>query len=130
VTKPTNFDTTDYTDGTGVTHPSVEKYTKARMASVDRQIDGFEIAVYPVDVVGLSLNPIVIRPKTTSTASPKVYPDPFNSNDPNKTPWNQAVFTERIAVTIKGTYRPALPSFLFMPSTIPIYVTAMAGSEG
>ena len=130
VSKPTNFDTTDFTDGTGVVHPSIQKYTRARMGGVDKQIVGFRVAVYPVDTAGLALNPIKIRPKTTSTASPKVYPDPFNQNDPNRTNWNEAVFTERLAVTIDGTYKPVLPAFLFMPDTIKIYVTAMACSEG
>jgi hypothetical protein len=100
------------------------------MGGVDKQLQGFEIAVFPVDATGLTLTPIVIRPKTTSSGSPLVYPDPFDPNDPNSTPWNQAVFTERIAVRIRGTYRPILPTFLLMPSTILIDVTAMAGSEG
>jgi hypothetical protein len=77
--------------------------------------------------VGLTLTPPVIRPKSTS---PPTYPDPFATNDPNAVPWNQAMFTESIAVTIKGDYKPLLPSFLRMPTTIPIYVTAMSGSEG
>lgn len=130
VNKPTTFDNTDFTDGNGKVFPSVQKYTKARMGGVDKQIEGFQVAVYPVDVDGLALTPIQIRPKTKSTASPKTYPDPFDPNDTNKTPWNQAVFTERIAVTIDGTYKPILPGFLLMPSSIPVNVTAMAGSEG
>ena len=127
VGKPINFNKVDYTDGQGVVHPSVEKYTKNRMGGVDKQIVGFQVAVYPVDVSGLALTPMVIRPKSKN---PPTVPDPFNSADTNLTAWNQAVFTERIAVTIKGTYKPVLPGFLFMPSSLPINVTAMAGSEG
>ena len=130
VGKPNNFDTVDYTDGLGVVHPSIQKYTLQRMGSMQKQVTGFQIAVFAVDPTGLTLDPPVIRPKTTSTASPAAYPDPFNASDPNKVPWNDAVFTERVGVSIKGTYTPVLPGFLFMPSSIPIYVTAMACSEG
>ena len=31
--KPTNFDTVDYTDGSGVVHPSIIKYTRQRMGA-------------------------------------------------------------------------------------------------
>lgn len=128
--KPANFDITDYTDGSGVVHPSIQRYTRERMGSIDRHLTGFNIAVYPVDDVGLSLTPPVIRPKTTDSTGSISYPDPFNQSDPNRTPWNQAEFTQRLAVTIKGTYKSALPNLLMMPSTIPINVTALASSEG
>ena len=35
----------------------------------------------------------------------------------------------RIAVTIQGTYTPVLPTFLLMPTSIPIYITAVLGAE-
>ena len=38
-------------------------------------------------------------------------------------------FTERVAVTIKGDYKPLLPTFLLMPKNIPINITAMMAGE-
>src|SRR5581483_6525802 len=137
-TKPSNFDTTDYTDPAGITFPSIQSYTTARMGGVDRQITGYQVAVYAVDSAGLSQSPPVVRPKTSSAASPAVYPDPFNPSDPNRVPWNSATFTERIAVHIRGTYRPITPltistgrnTYALVPDNIPINVIAMMGSEG
>ena len=128
--KPSNFDATDYTDAAGTGYPSIQNYTTARMGGTQKQLSGYQIAVFAVDPVGQGLGTPVIRPKTKSTATPKVYPDPFNPNDSNKVPWNNAVFTERIAVTIQGTYKPLLPTFLMMPSAIPIKITSLMGSEG
>jgi Flp pilus assembly protein TadG len=105
-------------------------FANTRMGGVDRQIQGYQVAVYPVDSTGLAQTPPVVRSKTLSTATPLVYPDPFNSSDPLNPPWNSAVFTEKIAVTIKGTYKPLLPTFLLMPSSISINITALMGSEG
>ena len=130
VSKPTNFDTTAYTDASGVTSVSIQAYTTARMGGVDRQISGYQVAVYPVDPAGLAQNPPVVRSKTLGTGNPPPYPDPFNASDPLSPPWNQAAFSEKIAVTIKGTYRPLLPTFLLMPSTLSINITAVMGSEG
>lgn len=131
--KPSDFNSADYTDATNYTYPSVEGFTKMRMGGMERQIQDFKVRVYPADPAGLAQTPPVIRPKSTSTATPKQYPDPFKTNDPNAsfaTPWNQASFTDRLAVTIRGAYRPALPTFLMMPSSIPIDITALAGGEG
>ena len=83
-----------------------------------------------MDDTGLNLTPPVIRPKTTDTTGVITYPDPFNSSDPNRTAWNQADFTQKLAVTIKGTYTTVLPDFLMMPSQININVSAFAASEG
>jgi hypothetical protein len=105
-------------------------YTTARMGGADRQLGGFRVAVYPCDPAGLVESPPVARPKTRSTASPPVYPDPFDPADPNTPAWNQASFSERIAVRVRGTYTPVTPLLLFLPSRIPIDVTAVAGSEG
>ncbi len=101
-------------------------YTKQKMSGVDANISGYQAAVYAVDPTGLTLTPPVIRPVS---ANPPTYPDPFNSSDPNAVPWNSAPFPNRIAVTIKGTYYPAMPVFLFMPSNVPIYITAVMGAE-
>lgn len=128
--RPSTFDTTDYVDASGNTYMSVVNYTTYRMSGVQNQLTGVQIAVYPVDPTGLTQTPPVVRPKTTSTGSPATYPDPFNPSDPNKTAWNDAIFTERVAVTIKGTYTPATPVLLLMPSTIPLTITAISGSEG
>jgi Flp pilus assembly protein TadG len=104
-------------------------YTKLRMGHVEKNIVGCKFAVYAVDQAGLDLTPPVVRPKTTSTASPKVYPDPFAANDPLAVPWCNVAFTERVAVTIQGTYKPLLPTFLLMPSSIPIKITAIMAGE-
>jgi Flp pilus assembly protein TadG len=135
VGKPSNFDTTNYTDSGGNTFQSIQSYTTARMGGINQQIVGYQVAVYAVDNAGLALSPPVIRPKSSN---PPTYPNPFNPSDPNKVAWNAATFTERIAVQIQGTYRPVTPlsvtnglsSFGIVPDNIPINVTAMMGSEG
>jgi Flp pilus assembly protein TadG len=138
VSKPSNFDTTDFTDPSGAVFPSIQKYTTTKMAGLDKQLGGYAVAVYPVDPAGLALSPPVVRPKTTDATAPFVYPDPFNSSDPNKTSWNAASFTERIAVHIRGTYTPVTPlsigtgrySIGLFPSSVQLNVIAMMGSEG
>src|SRR5262245_56216069 len=96
-------------DQIAATRTAIINYTTARMGGVDRQITGYRVAVYPVDSVGLSQTPPIVRSKTLSTGTPPTYPDPFNSADTNNPPWNSAEFTERIAVHINGTYRPVTP---------------------
>ncbi|MBA4067032.1 MAG: hypothetical protein C0501_25640 [Isosphaera sp.] len=125
--KPADFPSVDFTDGAGKTFRSIRAYTRDRMGGTQGNIDGFRVAVYAVDPVGLTLDPPVVRPKSLSTTA---YPDPFDPADPNAVPWNSAPFPDRLAVTIDGSYRPILPTFLLMPSNIPINVTAMIGGEG
>ena len=128
--KPSTFDATDYTDGSGTLFPSIQNFTSDRVGGgAGRQMAGFQyqVAAYAVDGTGLTLSPPVIRPKSKN---PPTYPDPFSAGDPNKVPWNTATFTEGVAVTIQGNYIPLLPDFLFMPPSVPISVTSMAGSEG
>lgn len=97
------------------------------MKGVENQFSGaVQVAVYPCDSAGLALATPVIRSKSTTGAAP--YPDPFGSAP--YTPWNNAAFTERVAVTVKGNYSPLLPSLLFMQTTMPIEVTAITASEG
>jgi Flp pilus assembly protein TadG len=117
--------------GTSVatTQAAVVAYAKTKMGMAYLNLSGYNAAVYSVDPTGLTLSPPVIRAATSSTASPAVYPDPFNSSDPNAVAWNSSSFPNRIAVSIKGTYVPVLPTLLIMPSSIPIYVTAMCGAE-
>lgn len=127
--KPLNFDVVDYTSPAGRVYANIHRYTKERMGGCDGQLMGCKVAVYPVDYAGLQLTPPVVRPKTRH-AGGTIFPDPFNPADPNLTEWNELVFTERMAVTIKGTYKTALPNLLWMPSTIEIKVTALSFSEG
>ncbi len=130
--KPSTFNTTNYTDGAGNTYLSIYNYTLTQLAGVQQNFQvptKVLVAVYAVDPTGLTLTPPVIRPKSTSTT---VYPDPSNPSDPNAgygVPWNQAAFTEKIAVSVYGTYQPFLPTLLLMPTSIPIAITSLAGAE-
>lgn len=112
-----------------VVKQNILDYTTARMGGVNKQIAGYEVAVYAVDQAGLDLTPPVIRAKTTDTGGSPTYPDPFSTDLTYAVNWNVVSFTERVAVTIRGTYKPLLPSFLLMPSSIPINVTAMMAGE-
>lgn len=111
---------------TTVTSTQITNYTSQMMSNVQNNISGYQVAVYAVDPTGLTLSPPVIR---AASANPPNYPNPFNPSDPNAVPWNSAPFPNRIAVTIQGTYIPALPTLLIMPSTIPINITAVLGAE-
>lgn len=124
VDKPASFSTTNYNGFTNIT-----QYTTDRMSGAQKQLSGYRVAVFSVDPLGQSQSPPIIRPKSSSTATPKVYPDPFTPSA-NTVPWNQATFTESIAVTIDGTYIPLLPNFLSMQSSMRITVTSVACSEG
>jgi hypothetical protein len=130
VDKPADFVTTDYADATGKVFPSVTRYTRERMGGIQGNVEGFRVGVYSADPEGLALVPQVFRPRTRSTASPRLYPDPFDPADPLAYPWNSAPFPDRLAVTIDGEYRPALPTFLLMPAVIRINVTAVTSGEG
>jgi hypothetical protein len=128
--KPGNFDVVDYTSPTGRVYANIHRYTKERMGSCDGQLIDCKVAVYPVDFAGLQLTPPVVRPKTLDPGGTD-FPDPFDPGDASlMTEWNALVFTERMAVTIQGTYKTALPNLLWMPSTIKINVTALSYSEG
>lgn len=128
--KPATFNRTDFTDAGGTAYTNIEAYTTARLGGTQKQLNNYKVACFAVDSVGLAQTPPVVRPKTLSTGSPKVYPDPFATSDSNAVPWNSAVFTEKIAVTIQGDYIPVLPALFQMPSSIPVKVTAIMGSEG
>ncbi len=112
VSKPSDFDTQDYTDNAGKVYPSIVKYTKERMGSVDKNINGINVEVFPCDMTELAKAPPVVQPKSAGAA------------------WNEASFGEKIAVRITGTYKPITPVILFMPSTVPIKTIAVVGSEG
>jgi Flp pilus assembly protein TadG len=129
--KPDDFDYNDFTDASGTTFPNIQKYTTNRMGGIHtRNIQGFRVACYAVDPDGLALDPPVIRPRARVGAPVGTYPDPFNNTDANRVPWRTAPFPGKIAVTVDGTYRPILPTFLMMPSSISVRTTAMMGSEG
>jgi Flp pilus assembly protein TadG len=125
--KPSTFDATDYTDASGTVFPSIQSYTTARMGGANRQLVGYRVAAYAVDSTGLTQTPPVVRPKSTNAPS---YPDPFDAAAANRVPWNQASFTEGVAVSIDGTYTPFLPNLLMMPASFPLRITAIAGAEG
>lgn len=129
--KPVNFVSNDFTDPvSGVVFPSVQRYTLERMSGVQRNIDNLRITVFAADPTGLSQNPPVVRPRARPGAPPGTFPDPWNPNDPNALPWNSAPYPDRIVVYINGTYRPAVPTLLMMPASIPINIYAITGGEG
>lgn len=131
IDKPSNFDYVDFTDSGGKTFAHIQKYTTSRMGNIHiRNIENFRVACYAVDPAGLALTPPVVRPKAKPTAGTGVYPDPFNNTDSNRVPWNSSQFTEKIAVTVDGNYRPILPTFLLMPGSISVKTTSVMGSEG
>ena len=109
VSKNTNFVTV--ADGTDM---SITSYVESRMGGANTLIENFQVQVFACDPSSLYLDPPQIVPKSGA-------------------PWNGATFTERIAVKITGQYRPILPVFVFFFSsnqTIPIEISAAAGSEG
>jgi len=125
--KPKDFDYVDFTDASGKTFDNIQKYTTNRMGRIhERNIEGFRVACYAVDPAGLNLSPPVVRPK----AKMSTIPDPFNNTDSNRVDWNNSQFTEKIAVTVDGNYRPILPTFLLMPSSVSVRTTSVMGSEG
>lgn len=117
---------------------AIEAYTTARMAGIQKNVQGYQVAVYSCDQSGFATSP----PKVVALSDPAGKTvDPFkayNSGTNPLAPWNQAAFTERVAVTIKGTYRPIAPLSIdigrlklsIIPDNIPINVTAVMGSEG
>jgi len=102
----------------GFSVPFITTYTQARMGGVDNMLKNFKIRVFPCDTASLYLATPVIQPKIQPTAT-------------NTTvSWNNAQFGERIAVRIKGSYDPILPSFLWMSDPLNLDVVAVMGSEG
>jgi Flp pilus assembly protein TadG len=116
VDKPSNFVTVD--SGTTL---SIKNHVISQMAGQHNNLQGasgtaFNVTAFPCDINGLYSNPVVITPKAGYTS------------------WNQASFTERIAVQVTGQYQPILPGFVFFytgsTNYVPISITAAAGSEG
>jgi hypothetical protein len=133
IDKPTNFDTRAYQDATTRVYPSVVQYTRERLSGVDKMIvsptptqyqkpDGTlagtaqcRIEVYPCDPAQLN-----VSPPTVPVVAPK----------PSYASWNDAVFSERVAVRVSGNYKPVLPNFLLLGNTIPVNIVVTMGSEG
>jgi len=103
--------------GDGTTLSQVTGVVNNAMAGVNAQIQGYTVNVFSADPSG-------IYNSSTGTA---IYPP--NIYVLNGSSWNSAVFGSPIVVQITGTYKPILPSFLFMNATMPINVTAMMNSE-
>jgi Flp pilus assembly protein TadG len=116
----------------------IEAYTKARMGGIDRQVQNCQIAVFSCDQSGFATSPPKVIPKSSPAGSTV---DPFKayaSGSNQLADWNAAAFTERVAVTVKGTYRPIAPLSIdigrlklsIIPDNIPVEVTSVMGSEG
>jgi Flp pilus assembly protein TadG len=123
--KPSNFDTTDFSftytnPSTGATvtksYECIADYTQARMGGVDKMLSGWAVTVFPCNTASLYATPPVVQPKAG-------YPSAAVA-------WNSAVFTERVAVKITGTFKTILPNLLFLDPAIPVTVVALSGSEG
>lgn len=109
--KPTNFDTV--ASGGDM---CIHDYVKKEMGGVYDMIDAKSISVFPCDNAQLYADPPVIVTKSGSPA------------------WNDASFSERIAVKIGGNYKPILPGFIFFytggSNVVPLNIAATANSEG
>ena len=111
VSNPSDFDTVAYNG-----KMSVHDFVKAEMGGAYDMIDSRSLSVFPCDNAQLYANPPVIVTKGGSPA------------------WNQATFTERIAVRINGNFKPILPGFIFFytggSDVVPLNIAATASSEG
>jgi len=114
VDKPSDFDTNDYTytDASGLpkTLSSIREYTNYLMAGVEKNLSGYTVTVFPCNPTNLNQTLPVAVSKGTA--------------------WNNAAFTEKIAVRITGTYSPLLPSLIRMPASFTVTATSICGSEG
>lgn len=120
VARASDFNTTDagLSDSLGNPLISIEEFTRQRMGGLDRMLgDDFSVSVFACENAPMYADPPVFTPKLATAELP----------DPH---WNSAQFTERIAVQIHGNYRPLLPTFLLMPDTIEVRITAAITSEG
>jgi Flp pilus assembly protein TadG len=124
VDKSNSFVTVDEGGRTNIT-----AYVRSECYGLDTKVENFQVTVFPCKNSSLYLNPPVIEPKTTYTS------------------WNQASFTERIAVQITAKYRPILP-VVWLPGSggsgfhvnlfsygtgdkvVDIKIAAASGSEG
>lgn len=94
---------------------SIRQHVINQMGGADKLVTDFDVAAWPCNTTKLYQNPAVIEPKASYSA------------------WNEATFTERIAVKVTGKYKPVLPAFIFMMSptgTVDISMSAASGPEG
>lgn len=125
VDKQSNFVTVD--DPTGVTN--ITSYVRQECKGADKWVSNFAVSVFPCDnsaTTGSYADPPVIKPKAS-----------YNS-------WNEATFTDRIAVQITCKYQPVLPvvwlpqagqsgfvvGFYGGSNSVDLTITAATGSEG
>lgn len=115
VDKPSTFSTTDHTSGTK-TYASISSHVLTRLGGCEKMLDtGYVIEVFPCDSTQLALTPPVVQPKGGAIGA---------------TVWNDATFTDRICVRVRGTYRMALPSLFSLNPVINVNIASVMGSEG
>jgi hypothetical protein len=114
VTKPTNFDSTDYNDGY-TTYTNIKDFTKNISGGMNNMLTGWAVSVFPCDMTKLAQDPPVIQAK---------------SGFPTTVYWNSESFGEMLGVKITGTYRSVVPNIVFWKSTFPITVYAVTNGEG
>jgi len=72
----------------------IQDYVIQECKGADKWVDNFAVTAFPCDssdTTGAYANPPVIKPKASYSS------------------WNEASFTDRLAVKITATYRPVLP---------------------
>ena len=114
VSKPANFNTVDYFDGT-TTYTNIATWTTNVSGGMNNMLTGFSVSVFPCDMAQLAQTPPVVTPK---------------AGFPATVAWNNATFTEMIAVRITGTYTTTVPNFLFWQSSFALTIDAVTTSEG
>jgi len=80
------------------------------LGGMDRSFDNLTVEIFAVDPVALAQTPPVVQAAPGTT-------------------WNNATFSQKIAVRIRGEFKPMVPPLLFMDSAIPVQITVMASSE-
>ncbi len=129
VDKGSNFVTVDDVSG----KDCIRDYVLLECKGADKWVENFTVEAFPCDssdVSGAYANPPQLKPKT---------------GWPTTVPWNEASFTDRLAVRITCTYRPVLP-VVWLPqggqsgfvvgfygsnsNAVPLTIVAATGSEG
>jgi Flp pilus assembly protein TadG len=109
----------------------IATFCRNRMGGVDRMMQPRTgtnggpvpmIQVFPLDTSTLYTNPPEVKPKKQpdSTASPPI----------TVATWNNARFTERVAVRIFARYSVIAPVLLYMEPIQNLDITVVMGSEG
>lgn len=102
--------------GDGTTLSQVVAVVNTKMASVNAQMQNYNVNVFTADPSGIY--------NSSGTA---IYPP--NIVALSGSSWNSAAYGCPIVVQVTGTYNPILPSFLFLNSNLSIKATAMMNSE-